>query len=108
MATTFVHMIIALAGATLTGWGAQQLGDDKISKMLYDRCIKQPVPKSSTKSAMEKSCNTKYKPGGEMLHKVAMYGGCGVIVVGFLLFAMLTSQIFGGMGMGMGGGGAYY
>jgi hypothetical protein len=101
--TTFMHLLIALAGAAVTGYGAQKVGELKQIQVSNDKCLRQTLKKGQTKAALQQSCDKAYNTKGAMMNKVLMYGGCGFIVVTFLIISFMNS----GFGMGMGGG-QYY
>jgi hypothetical protein len=102
--TTFVHLMIALVGASASAYGAQKVGEDKKNSQLYDKCIKQTVKKGSSKSAVVKACDKAYGTGG-IMGKVLMYGGCGFIILAFIVISLMDSSFFGGGYGGYGGGG---
>lgn len=98
--TTFMHLLIALTGAALTGYGAQKVGESKQIQVSNDKCMKQTLKKGQTKEQLNASCDKAYNTSGGMMNKVLMYGGCGFILLVFIIMSMMSS----GFGMGMGGG----
>ena len=80
-ATTFTHLMIALAGAALTGSGQFFREQD------FKRCASTKV-KGKTPETVTKECQKKYKPDGNM-YTIAMYAGFALIIVGFLVYYFL-------------------
>lgn len=97
-------MLIGLAGATITGYGAQKLAqtacDNAKLKSKYNSCIK--AKKSQA------VCKKESEPKQDIVWKVMQYGGCGLIVGLFIILAVLSSGFsLGGMGGGYQGGMGY-
>lgn len=117
-AMTFIHLLVGLTGAAITGYGAQKVGQDSVVQDQFETCMKQKLQPKQTKTQLKKACSAKYDTGGTTMHKVLMYGGCAFILAVFLIIAILDmfsgGMMGGGMGMGgmgmggMGMGGQYY
>ena len=112
-AMSFIHLLVGLTGAAITGYGAQKVGQNSVVQEQLERCLKQKLQPKQTKTQLKKACEAKYDTDGAKMHKILMYGGCAFIVAVFLIIAIL--DMFGGgmMGMmggggGMGMGGQYY
>ena len=103
---SFIHLLVGLTGAAITGYGAQKVGYSKAIQEQYDTCAKQKLQPKQTKAQLEKACEAKYTVPSSKMYTILMYGGCAFIFAVFLIIAIL--DMFGGggmMGMGMGGGG---
>jgi len=99
-ALTFMHLAIGLGGAGIAIYGAQKVCDKKINKTAYESCLKQSVKKGSTKETIKKACDTKYKPGGDIIPTIIMWSGMGIILLTYVILSYLNGGLFGG---GMGG-----
>lgn len=115
--STFIHLLVGLAGASLAAYGGMQVGDDKLNEALNKKCAAAPIPapkagkKAQTKAQQKAACDLKYPVGKAMLHKIMMYGGCGLIVVVFVILWFLGTSFGQSLGQGQFGqgyGGQYY
>jgi len=88
--TTFMHMLIGVGGAGLAIYGSGKMCAYKVKAGPYKACVaynKLPANKNKKKNCSD--------PGSEILPKILMYGGPGIIVVVFIVMAILNSQMFG-------------
>lgn len=108
--STFIHLLVGLAGASLAAYGGMQVGDDKLNEALNKKCAAVPIPpakpgkKAQTKAQQQAACDAKYPTGGAMMHKIMMYGGCGLIVAVFVILWFLGSSFGQSFGQGQYGG----
>ena len=89
-ALTFMHLAIGLGGAGIAIYGAQKVCDKKINKTAYESCLKQTVKKGSTKETIKKACDTKYKPGGDIIPTIIMWSGMGIILLAYVILSYLN------------------
>ena len=97
-----MHFAFAMGGAGLVMYGAQKMCEKKIGGLGYKSCMKQQPAQGAAKDSVKKKC-APLDPGSDLLPKIMMYGGFGVIFAAFVFLSYLNGGLFGGGMGGMGG-----
>ena len=88
--TTFMHMLIGVGGAGLAIYGSGKMCSYQAKAGPYKACV--AFNKVAANRNKKRNCSD---PGSEILPKILMYGGPGIIVVVFVVMAIMNSQMFG-------------
>jgi hypothetical protein len=91
---TFMHLIIAAAGAGVVYYGMQGACNNKMVDLDRKNCLRVNAKKTS-------ACD-KYNPKSDKLYLGITITGFAIILVGFLALSFMNGGLFSG---GLGGGG---
>lgn len=113
ISTQDIALVLAgLMAAGITGFGGYKFGVIKISKEANTACLIPKLKEANTdakKTAAKVSCDRTYPiEGGDMLAKVALFGGPIFVIVVFLAIVIFVLNGSGGAGYSSMGGGSGY
>lgn len=97
MSTKVLLVMAGLAGATLSGYGAQMECSKSSDEQLLSACKKIPLDakKKQTATQRSKECDLKFKKpgfGSATIGKALKFGGCLFIIIAAILIGMMNSQ----------------